>query len=249
MSRQMGRVIATACVFALFLSLNATAQDIDNIRGLVTPRNQAIISSEISARIIELPFRAGDAFAKDDVLVKFDCAMYQAQRDAAAANRDARQTEFKNGEELLSYNATSPIQVEILKNEMKKAQAQFEMEQLRVEWCTIRAPYDGRVINLQANEHESVNSGAKLLSVLSNEQLEIELIVPSSWLSWLQKNARFSIRLDETGADYAATVARIGATVDPVSQTVQVIGLFDLNDKNGSSVRAGMSGTATFRRQ
>lgn len=219
------------------------AESDESIRGLVTPRNQAVISSEISARVIELPYRSGQAFTKGDTLVQFDCSMYEAQRDAAAANRDARQTEFNNARELLSYNATSPIQVEVLKSEAKQAEAQFEIERLRVEACRIKAPYDGRVIALQTNEFESVNAGTQLLSVLSDEELEIELIAPSKWLSWLRKDAKFVLHIDETNTGYAASVSRIGAAVDPVSQTVQVIGVFD---GDVDSVRAGMSGSASF---
>ena len=224
------------------VSLYASESD-ESIRGLVTPRNQAIISSEISARVIKLPFRSGEAFNKGDTLVQFDCAMYEAQRDAAAANWDARETEHRNARELLSYNATSPIQVEILESEAKQAKAQFEIERLRVEGCLIKAPYDGRVMALQTNEFESVNAGTKLLSVLSDAELEIELIAPSRWLSWLRKDTWFVIRIDETNTEYSAKVTRIGAAVDPVSQTIQVIGVFD---GKAAFVRAGMSGSASF---
>ncbi len=247
--RQRGLMASLSTALLVWLGtvtlipLEAAAQEVENVRGLIQPKNQTTISSEISARIIEIPFRAGDAFAREDVLVRFDCGMYRAQLDGAAADRDARATEFSNAQELLSYNATSPVQVEILGSEAKRAAARFEMERLRVEACTIRAPYRGSVITLLANEHESVGAGAKLLSILSNDALEIDLIVPSDWLSWLRTGDRFRFSVDETNQVYEAQVARIGAMVDPVSQTVQVIGVFEQAD---GSVRAGMSGNASF---
>lgn len=244
MNIRAGWSAAAAIVFAVSLNGGVSAAEGNEIiRGLVTPRNQAVISSEISARVVELPFRSGNAFGKGDTLVQFDCAMYEAQRDAAAANRDARKTEYENAQELLSYKATSPIQVEILNSEAKQAQAQFEIERIRVEGCRIKAPYDGRVMVLHTNEFESVSAGTNLLSILSDETLEIELIAPSKWLSWLSQETEFLIQIDETNTEYTARVSRIGAAVDPVSQTVQVIGTFD---DEAASVRAGMSGSAIF---
>lgn len=232
-------------IFAVIFS-QVTAQENGDIRGLVQPRDQALISSEISARVIDLPFRAGDAFNKGDLILEFDCAMYQAQLEAASANLEAKKSEYANAQELLSYKATSPIQVEILKSETRQAEAQFEIERLRVEGCQIKAPYSGRVIELLVNEHESVNSGTKLIAILSDEQLEIELIVPSSWPNWLNKGDAFSIRIDETGKRYEAQILRIGAAVDPVSQTILVVGTFR---ESLIDVRAGMSGTAQFSNQ
>ena len=39
----------------------------DNVRGLIKPVDRAVISSEIAAKIDELPFKSGDRFKKGDV--------------------------------------------------------------------------------------------------------------------------------------------------------------------------------------
>jgi len=94
------------------------------------------------------------------------------------------------------------------------------------------------------NEHESVGPDQKLLSILSDEKLEIELIVPSGWLTWLKKGVEFQFLIDETGLDYKAKVEQLGASVDPVSQTIRVKGGFQ---SQSSEVLSGMSGTAKFK--
>jgi hypothetical protein len=52
--------------------------------------------------------------------------------------------------------------------------------------------------------------------------LELEFIVPSRWLAWLKPGYAFQVRIDETGKTYPAKVQRIGARVDPVSQSVKL---------------------------
>jgi len=232
-----------ACFCLSAIGEDSTGEETETIRGLIKPEAQAIISSEIAARITDLPFKAGEAFQQHDTLIEFDCSLYRAQLAAAAASRDAQTVQYENAKELLSYKATSPIEVEILNSEMKQAQAQHDIENLKVKWCTVKAPYDGRVIDVLVNEHESVSTGAQLLAILSIEQLEIELIVPSSWLGWLRKGNEFSFHIDETMNTYTARVDRIGAMVDPISQTIQVVGVFD---DPGEDVLPGMSGSASF---
>jgi len=240
---KMNVVRTLTYLFGACFCLSAIGEEKETLRGLIKPESQATISSEIAARITDLPFKAGDAFQQHDTLITFDCSLYQAQLAAAAASRDAHTVQYENAKELLSYKATSPIEVEILKSDMKQAMARHDIENLKVQWCTVKAPYDGRVIDVLVNEHESVTSGAQLLAILNNEQLEIELIVPSSWLGWLRKGIDFSFHVDETMKTYTARVDRIGAMVDPISQTILVVGVFDAPDED---VLPGMSGSASF---
>lgn len=252
MKFKLARSPATTCLSTLSLvalSLAALSpvvvgEETQTIRGLVKPQNQAVLASEITAKVTELPFKSGDAFKKGDTLASFDCSLYEAQLDAALAARNLKSMEYENAGKLLSYNATSPIEVQIASNEMKQADARYEIESLKVAGCTIKAPYSGRVIELLTNEHQTVNRGVELLSVLSDEQLEIELIVPSNWLGWLKQGEHLSFHVDETKQSYPASVSRIGAMVDPISQTIVVVALFDTSPPD---VLSGMSGNAVFK--
>ena len=75
-------------------------------------------------------------------------------------------------------------------------------------------------------------------------RLEVETIIPSKWLSQVRPGDAFSFTVDETGETLSAEVVRMGATVDPVSQTIKAYGVLR---EPGLSVLPGMSGTATFR--
>ena len=54
----------------------------------------------------------------------------------------------------------------------------------------------------------------------------------------------FGFFVDETQSNYAASVERIGAEVDPVSQTIKLYAKLKNIDQR---VLAGMSGTAVFQ--
>jgi len=220
------------------------ANQLNDIRGLVKPVTNATLSSGISGQITHMPFSMGDAFKKGDVLVEFDCALYNAELAAAAATLDAEEKKYRNSLQLLKLNATSQIEVDIAAANVEKAEAEKQMAGVRVDRCKINAPYDGRVIETSVHEYESVTPDQKVISILNDSKLEIELIVPSTWLTWLRRGVEFQFAIDETGGDYLARVAQLGASVDPVSQTIRVKGIFvSVTDE----VLSGMSGTARFK--
>ena len=99
---------------------------------------------------------------------------------------------------------------------------------------------------MAANAHESVAAGTPLMAVLDDRSLEIKLIVPSPWLAWLRPSTEFDITIDETSRAHAGRVTKIGARIDPVSQTVAVWGAF-AGEAPPDGLIAGMSGTAAFR--
>ena len=172
-----------------------------------------------------------------------DCSLYNAEHAAATAEYQAEVKRYENNQKLLELNATSKIEVEISEATVKKARAERDIAGVRVNRCRIRAPYDGRVIDTMVNVQESVGPDQDLISILSDTSLEIELIVPSVWLNWLEEGVEFKFRVDETRQVYNAVVSQLGAAVDPVSQTIRVKGRFQ---SKPDRVLSGMSGTASF---
>lgn len=232
------------CTYVNNVIAQETVANVENIRGLVKPSKKAVLSSEISGRITDIRFSAGESFKKGDVLIKFDCSLYLAELSSANAKLAAEKKRFENNKKLLELNAISDIEVELSKAEMEIARADARVKNIISKHCSIAAPYNGRVIDVTVNEHESVLADQELMSILNDKELEIDLIVPSFWLARLSRNEKFTFSVDETRKEYPAKVIHIGAVVDPVSQTIRLTGKFE---GGAEDVLSGMSGFATFR--
>jgi hypothetical protein len=81
------------------------------------------------------------------------------------------------------------------------------------------------------------------MRILDDRDLEVKMLVPSLWLSWLGPGDRFDIHVDETGEVLAGRVTRLGALVDAVGQSIPV---FAKLDTRSDKLIAGMSGTVRF---
>ncbi len=212
-------------------------------RLLLQPVREAALSSELTARILKIPVRDGDRFKRGDLLVRFDCALYQAQRDVARVELKSARTTLKNIRQLAELNSAGALDVALAQLEVEKKKSQLGMARIPVQHCRITAPFSGRVVAVRVHEHELVQSGQPLLEILDDGELELKLVIPSNWLSWIRPDRTFTLRMDETGANHSAKVSKIGARIDPVSQTLKVTGVFT---EPPPGLLAGMSGTAYF---
>lgn len=213
------------------------------IRGIVRPLHQAAISTDLPARIAKLHVREAQSFRKGAVLVTFDCERLTAEHAALAAVQREATLQLESNAYLDKRGAVGRVDFEVSKARVAKAEADANALAARLKQCNVVAPYDGRVTELRVNEHEIPASGQPYLSIVAETAFEIDLIVPSTWLRTLTTGARLEFLVDETGRSHAARVVRIGAAVDPVSQTIKVIAEFERHDER---ILAGMSGTARF---
>jgi len=243
--RNFGNALVFSGIAMFGLASETIAEQADGlpIRGVVRSTNTAAISTDLAVPIKQLPFREGQAFNKNDVLVKFDCARFAASRRALVAERKIQFLTYSNNQTLLKHNAIGRFDVEVSQAKVAKADAEIEQLDVRLARCTVKAPFDGMIDQTFVRQFETPKSGVPFVKIIETGKLELELIVPSKWLSWLKPKERFTFNIDETGKSYQAVVVRMGASVDAVSQTVEIKGAFV---RVNAEVRAGMSGSATF---
>ena len=140
------------------------------IRGVVKPASSAVVSSEIQARIIKLPFKDGQRFEKGDLLVEFDCAKYKAELSAAEAGYAGQQKILENNMELAKLQAIGHLEIDLAKANAKKAHAAVRIAQVSVNGCRVTAPFSGRVVRTMVNPYESVNPYDELIHILDDGQ-------------------------------------------------------------------------------
>lgn len=209
------------------------------IRAQLTPREYTTLSSEIAARIDRIATRVGEHFKKGDVLVEFDCAIPRAQVARAQAVMQQSEKTVAVNQRLLQLKSVGQLELEVSQAELAKAKADLEIAQATASKCTIAAPFSGVTVDQKAREFQYMSPGQPLLDVLDDRELEVELIAPSRWLSWIKIGTAFNVKIDETDKTYAARVTRLGGRVDPVSQSIKVIGEITAP---APELMAGMSG-------
>ncbi|RXN90625.1 efflux transporter periplasmic adaptor subunit [Achromobacter aloeverae] len=216
-----------------------SAMERQDIRAELVPRRYTTIAAEIGAKISRIDVPEGGRFKAGQTLVTLDCGLQQAQSQKARAALAAADRTYAANKRLAQLNSVGKVELEVSEAEANKARAEVSLAAIVLDKCRIEAPFNGRVAEQRVRPQQYVQPGQAMLEILDDSALELSFIVPSKWLIWLKPDQHFQVVIDETGKTYPAKVQRIGARVDPVSQSIKLTAVID---GNFSELMAGMSG-------
>jgi membrane fusion protein (multidrug efflux system) len=209
----------------------------------VVAHNAASLGSPMSGRLAEFPLRDGDRFQQGQILARFVCA----EQDGALAHARALLTEKREvlatNSKLHSLGTGSGLDFHVAAAQVEEAGAEVQTAAAQVDNCSVKAPFPGRVASTAVRPYQFVGLGQPLLDILDDRTLDLELIVPSRWLSWLASGTPFIVTVSETGRSYKAAIDRLSGKVDAVSQSIKAYGRLT---EAAPDLLAGMSGNATL---
>ena len=221
----------------------APAGSAPEIRAQLTPRQFTTLSSEMAGRIDSISTKVGEHFKKGDELVTFDCVLQRAQEAHARAVQTQAEKTYAIDERLVALKSMGKLELDVAAAEVAKAKADVAASQSLTSKCSIAAPFDGVTIDEKARAFQYTTPGQALLDIISDDGLDLELIAPSRWLVWMKPGYKFQVHIDETDKTYPAQITRLGGRVDPISQSIKVIGEITVN---APELMAGMSGRASI---
>ena len=135
------------------------------IKAQLSAVNYTTITAELSEKILKLPFRDGQKFKKNDVLVKFDCGVQQAQFEKAKAQLSIAERNALTNEKLLKLGAAGRIEYENSLSEFQKVKAEVSELEVVLSRCITKAPFDGHVVEQRARVQQFVPSGQPILEI------------------------------------------------------------------------------------
>lgn len=198
-----------------------------DIRAQLLPRQFTTLAAEIGARIDRLPVREGERFKEGDLLISFDCSTQQALLRKASAELNAARQTLKANERLAELKSIGNLELNLSRANVEKGEAEVGYQKAMLGKCGIRAPFSGRMSDQMVRNQQYVQPGQELMEVIDDSVLELEFLVPSGWLGWLKPGLAFEVKIDETGRSYPARFTRLGARIDPVSQSIKVAAAID----------------------
>jgi len=228
------------------ISLDTNLSQLNDLsaRGILKAVQESTLSSELSAAVEIVNFHEGDAFNKGDVLFKFNCEEAISRHKAAQQAVLVKLNKYKTNQELNKYNAVGKLDLLVSQSEYQQSVEESELLAIKIRYCVIKAPFSGQVQALMIAAGETVSENQPLIKIVNPAALEIEVIIPSRWLSKLNVGSDFQFKVDETGDIFSASVIRILPKVDPVSKSIKLIGKIEM--KQGTHALPGMSGSAIF---
>lgn len=154
----------------------------------VTEPYVCLIHSErhIQIRILEkgyleeIQIKEGQTVKKGDVLFKVTPAMYEATLEYELANQDVAQMEYDFTKKLSDEKVVSDNETKLNKAKLARAHAKAQLASAQLNFATIKAPFDGIVDRLYAQQGSLVNEGDPLTTLSDNSVMWVYFNVPEA---------------------------------------------------------------------
>lgn len=160
----------------------------------VVSLNDSRISAELAAQIESIPVQVGDIVQRDQVLVRLNCRDYELQQkrsqavvNSALAQVALAEKQLRRARSLVKQNNVSKERLNLRETELAAARADLDssraqraVDELNVSRCTIRAPFEGIVLEKLAGIGERTSIATPVIHLLDNRQLEVSAEVAVS---------------------------------------------------------------------
>jgi RND family efflux transporter MFP subunit len=184
---------------------------------------QATVSAQTSGRVIEINYDVDDYVEKGAMLLRFRDKEQRARYDAAQANFEEAQSDYKRTTELFEKKLVAKAMLDKAEARLKAAQAERDQARENLEHTLVRAPYSGIVVQRHIEVGETAGVGQKLFTGLSLESLRATVNVPQDIINIIRSKQQARVILDrDTGKSVPAESLTISPYADPVTHTFTV---------------------------
>lgn len=247
----------------VFTSQSSSSETILTGQGYVVAQRKAAISSKATGRLDALYVIEGDKVKQGDIIGRIESADVQAALDQQKAQLEVQKAALENAtaeledaeislkrqQELRKENVGTQADLDAAINRVKKAKAQIQSAKasiatqesairaslVQVENTIIRAPFDGTILNKNANVGEVITalggaagSRGAVVTLADMTSLQVEADVSESAIQKIQENQPVEISVSAiSDKKYKGIVNKIIPTADRAKGTVQVKIRFD----------------------
>jgi len=200
-----------------------TVRDEIAATGQIEAMQSIDLRPEVDGRIVEILIREGQEVDKETPLFKVDDAQLRAQVAQLEAQRDLAQQALTRAKDLAQQNASSAADLEKAEAEARSAQAQYDLQRIRLDRTTVRAPFAGVVGQRYVSLGDYVTSSTRLASLHTVNPQRAVFQVPERFARTLRPGQRVSFRVAAVaGRDFTGEVDFVDPIVQLPGRTILV---------------------------
>ncbi len=209
----------------------------------------------------EILVKEGQAVVENQEMFRILPPIYKAEYDAADAEVQLAEIEYNNAKSLLDRNVVSNQEVLLHRAKLAKAQAHLKLAETRLNFCTVRARFNGIVDKLHEREGSLIKERDILTTLSDNSTMWVYFNVPEAryfeYLASLGKDEDPRIELMLANGSKFPKTGKIGAIEAKFNnETGNIAFRADFKNEyvkvNGSELsilRHGQTGTVLIHRR
>lgn len=231
--------------------------EIRSFAGISQPNNEAKLSFRVGGNIEEITVELGDNLKKGQVIARLDNTDYrinyskavmsqknaQVQLIAAKSSYQRIENLYANNSASLSDFERSKAQYESALAMANSADAQVEAAKNQLDYTLLRAPYDGAITAIMADENEMAGAGQPIVVFSSTSKIEVRSAVPENVVGRISRGQKVTVNFGSLPDQlFEGTISEMSTGTDNNSTYAVIVKLTGEMGK----LLPGMSGTVNI---
>ena len=190
--------------------------------------NRAPVLSRVDGIISDIPVAENQAVEAGGLLLQFDTTEYAlaaARAQADLVNAQARYQEMTFGDDEIVDPQARQERDRLARARSGLAQAQVALREaeINLDRTSVRAPFPGRVADLNVVEGQQASPGTDLMTVVDLNPIKVEVQVLEAEIGYLSEGRRATVTFAAfPGETFSGRISTINPVVDPESRTARV---------------------------
>lgn len=224
---------------AFFLLLFAAPAYSEAVKAVLFPFREAVIAARAESTLLPYRFKLGEPFKAGEVLTALDDSRYALEVWRATEQADFARAVFEDRKQLRAKNFTSDYELKKAEFDLSVAESSLADAKLNLSYCTVKAPFAGKLAEIRTQEYETVRPGQPLFRIIDDNRLLAVMNVPLNDAALTTVGNPVVVSVSGTDRKAKGTVYEVAPQADHRTGTVRIRVLIDNGD---GKLRAGMTG-------
>jgi membrane fusion protein, multidrug efflux system len=237
-----------------------TLDEVIGGNGTVEQSSTVLLTTQITARVLEVPVKVGDLVKKGDLLARWDARLTQATLDANRQFVETSNIKIKNETrqverytDLEKHHMGTPLDLEKAevaladaREQLAKATLGLRQAEIELERVQMRSPIDGIVLERLVNPGETTHNDQAVMKLGAIETVLMAAKVTEEKIYSMQLGLSAEINFPAFPAEtFQGKVFKIDPNIDPVTRTFT--SYIEIQNPH-FRLKPGLSGFARIRR-
>ncbi|MFW5831860.1 MAG: efflux RND transporter periplasmic adaptor subunit, partial [Prolixibacteraceae bacterium] len=186
----------------------SSTQNVRSFSGVIQPATEAKLSFKVGGLIENVSVDMGDTVKRGTVIARIDDTDYRINYNKAEASLKNAEAQLAAAKSAFSRVENLYVNNNVSLSEYEKAKTQFESAETMVktarsllnaaqnqlDYTVLRAPFDGVVSSVMAQENEMTGAGRPVVVFAALNNLEVKTAVPENIISQISRGQDATVR-------------------------------------------------------
>jgi membrane fusion protein (multidrug efflux system) len=214
-----------------------------SINGATVPAKEVKIASEVQGKLVGLYIDNGDVVRAGQVIATLDASVYQVQLSTIEASIAKADLDIKRYNNLINLGGATPMQLENVQLNRNSLVAQKREILEQMAHMQIRAPFSGRIENVNVELGSFVSFGTVLSQLIDNSSLKINIYLSEKQAFQVKKGQHVSITSSVLAEPKKGTISMISDKADASGKFLAEI---TFSNKEKDQLKAGILADVHF---